>query len=148
MFLRHRHGQPFVLFRWFNAGFEALSHGYARMVRGFIRFRWGLLAGFAVMLFGTYSLWERVPSTFLPVEDQGYFFVVVQGPDGSSLERTDAVAKQVRDLLQAEPGIELLGNTDAEPFKRAWGAALVLIILIGLLSAAARVIARFARVRG
>ena len=41
-----------------------------------------------------------------------------------------------------------VGNTDAEPFKRAWGAALVLIILIGLLSAAARVIARFARVRG
>jgi phosphate transport system permease protein len=40
------------------------------------------------------------------------------------------------------------GNTDSEPFKRAWGAALVLIIIIGLLSAAARLIARFARVRG
>jgi phosphate transport system permease protein len=41
-----------------------------------------------------------------------------------------------------------VGNTDSEPFKRAWGAALVLIIIIGLLSAVARVIARFARVRG
>jgi phosphate transport system permease protein len=41
-----------------------------------------------------------------------------------------------------------VGNTDSEPFKRAWGAALVLIIIIGLLSALARVIARFARVRG
>jgi phosphate transport system permease protein len=41
-----------------------------------------------------------------------------------------------------------VGNTDAEPFKRAWGAALVLIIIIGLLSAVARVVARFARVRG
>jgi phosphate transport system permease protein len=40
------------------------------------------------------------------------------------------------------------GNTDAESFKRAWGAALVLIILIGLLSAVARLVARFARVRG
>ncbi|HST65715.1 MAG TPA: phosphate ABC transporter permease PstA [Mycobacteriales bacterium] len=40
------------------------------------------------------------------------------------------------------------GNTDSEPFKRAWGAALVLIIIIGLLSALARLIARFARVRG
>jgi phosphate transport system permease protein len=41
-----------------------------------------------------------------------------------------------------------VGNTDSEPFKRAWGAALVLIIIIGVLSAAARLIARFARVRG
>ena len=110
VFLRHRHGKPFVLFRWFNAGFDALSHGYARTVRGFIRFRWGLLAGFAVLLFGTYSLWERIPSTFLPVEDQGYFFVVIQGPDGAALERTDAVAKQVRDVLQKEPGVEIVGS--------------------------------------
>ena len=41
-----------------------------------------------------------------------------------------------------------VGNTDSEPFKRAWGAALVLIVIIGLLSALARLIARFARVRG
>jgi len=40
------------------------------------------------------------------------------------------------------------GNTDSEPFQRAWGAALVLIVIIGLLSAVARLIARFARVRG
>jgi phosphate transport system permease protein len=40
------------------------------------------------------------------------------------------------------------GNTDSEPFKRAWGAALVLIAIIGLLSLLARLIARFARVRG
>jgi phosphate transport system permease protein len=41
-----------------------------------------------------------------------------------------------------------VGNTDSEPFKRAWGAALVLIVIIGLLSALARLVARFARVRG
>ena len=43
---------------------------------------------------------------------------------------------------------EAVGNTDSEPFKRAWGAALVLIIIIGLLSALARLIARLARVGG
>ena len=41
-----------------------------------------------------------------------------------------------------------VGNTGSAPFKRAWGAALVLIVIIGLLSAVARLIARFARVRG
>jgi phosphate transport system permease protein len=40
------------------------------------------------------------------------------------------------------------GNTGSEPFQRAWGAALVLIIIIGLLSALARLLARFARVHG
>ncbi len=41
-----------------------------------------------------------------------------------------------------------VGNTEAPAFQRAWGAALVLIIIVGLLSALARLIARFARVRG
>ncbi|WP_131195843.1 efflux RND transporter permease subunit [Lichenihabitans psoromatis] len=110
VFLRHRPQQPFILFRWFNSGFEWLSHFYASMVRGLISFRWALMLVFAVGLVGTYMLWTRLPSTFLPVEDQGYFFVVIQGPDGSSLERTDVIAKQVRDVLQNEPGVEIVGS--------------------------------------
>ncbi|MCW6509372.1 efflux RND transporter permease subunit [Lichenifustis flavocetrariae] len=109
-FLTHRHGKPFILFRWFNAGFDWMSHAYSSLVRFFIRIRWALLVLFALGLFGTYSLWTRLPSTFLPVEDQGYFFVVVQGPDGASLERTDEVAKQVRDVLQNEPGVDIVGS--------------------------------------
>ena len=109
-FLRHRPHQPFVLFRWFNAAFEWLSHAYAGLVGAFIRFRWALMAVFALGLFGTYALWTRLPSTFLPVEDQGYFFVVIQGPDGAALERTDAVARQVRDILQSTPGVDIVGS--------------------------------------
>ena len=57
-------------------------------------------------------MWSRprIPSTFLPVEDQGYFFVVIQLPDGASLQRTDAVAKQVRDILQSTPGVDIVGS--------------------------------------
>ena len=110
VFLRHRPNRPFILFRWFNAGFDWLSHAYARLVGGFIRARWALMIVFALGLGGTYMLWTRLPSTFLPVEDQGYFFVVIQGPDGASLERTDAVAKQVRDVLQATPGVDIVGS--------------------------------------
>ncbi len=60
-------------------------------------------------LSGAPTCCRGIPSTFLPVEDQGYFFVVVQVPDGASLERTDAVAKKVRDILQATPGVEIAG---------------------------------------
>jgi len=109
-FLRNRPHTKFIPFRWFNAGFGRLSRLYARGVRRFIGLRWALLAVFVLGLGVTYALWQRIPSTFLPVEDQGYFFVVVQLPDGASLQRTDAVAKQVRDILQRTPGVDIVGS--------------------------------------
>ena len=44
------------------------------------------------------------------MEDQGYFFVVIQLPDGASLQRTDAVAEKVRDVLQGTPGVDIVGS--------------------------------------
>ena len=90
-------------FRWFNAGFE-LAVARLRAIGQAVRsFRLGagrrLLRGWSP---APYGLSRTIPSTFLPVEDQGYFFVVIQLPDGASLERTDAVAKQVRDILQVD----------------------------------------------
>jgi hydrophobe/amphiphile efflux-1 (HAE1) family protein len=109
-FLRHRPATQFVLFRWFNTGFERLSHAYANGVRILIRLRWIMLGLFAAGLVATYFVWQRLPSTFLPVEDQGYFFVVIQLPDGASLERTDAVARKARDILQNTPGVDIVGS--------------------------------------
>jgi hydrophobe/amphiphile efflux-1 (HAE1) family protein len=109
-FLRHRGDVRFPPFRWFNRGFNWLSHTYARGVRLLIRLRWAMLTLFVATLGATYLISLRIPSTFLPVEDQGYFFVVIQLPDGASLERTDAVAKQVRDVLQNTPGVDIVGS--------------------------------------
>ncbi|RJT39949.1 efflux RND transporter permease subunit [Mesorhizobium waimense] len=109
-FLRHRGETKFFLFRWFNAGFEKLSHAYANGVRILIRLRWIMLGVFAAGLVATYFVWQKLPSTFLPVEDQGYFFVVIQLPDGASLERTDAVAQKARDILQSTPGVDIVGS--------------------------------------
>jgi HAE1 family hydrophobic/amphiphilic exporter-1 len=110
VFLRHRGESTFPPFRWFNDGFHWLSHVYARAVRELVRFRWAMLTLFAATLGVTYLVSLRIPSTFLPVEDQGYFFVVIQLPDGASLQRTDAVAGKVRDILQATPGVEIVGS--------------------------------------
>ncbi|RWO01463.1 multidrug efflux RND transporter permease subunit [Mesorhizobium sp.] len=109
-FLRHRPATQFVLFRWFNTGFDRLSHAYANGVRFLIRLRWIMLGIFAAGLVATYFVWQRLPSTFLPVEDQGYFFVVIQLPDGASLERTDAVARKAREILQNTPGVDIVGS--------------------------------------
>lgn len=107
--LKHRPEVHFAPFRWFNAGFERLSNAYANSVRFFIRMRYVTMAVFAIGLGGTWWLSTQIPSTFLPVEDQGYFFVVLQLPDGASLERTDAAAKKVREILEQTPGVEIVG---------------------------------------
>ena len=109
-FLRHRGEVTFAPFRWFNLGFERLAQAYAGSVRTMVRLRWTFMGLFVAALAATYFLSQRIPSTFLPVEDQGYFFVVIQLPDGASLERTDAVAKQVRDILQQTPGVDIVGS--------------------------------------
>src|ERR1700742_2028462 len=109
-FLTHRPASNFAPFRWFNAGFERLSHSYANFVRLLIRMRWAILGLFVVVLGATYYLSQRIPSSFLPVEDQGYFFVVIQLPDGASLQRTDEVAEKVRNVLQSTPGVDIVGS--------------------------------------
>jgi hydrophobe/amphiphile efflux-1 (HAE1) family protein len=108
-FLRHRPEVRFVPFRWFNRGFEWLSHAYARSVQTLIRLRWAMLTIFVAGIGATYWMSTRIPSTFLPVEDQGYFFVVLQLPDGAALRRTDETAKKVQALLQATPGVDIVG---------------------------------------
>ena len=109
-FLRHRGETTFAPFRMFNNGFVWLSNAYERSVRRLVAWRWAVLGVFAVTIGATALISTRIPSTFLPVEDQGYFFVVIQLPDGASLERTDAVAKNVRDILQATPGVDIVGS--------------------------------------
>jgi hydrophobe/amphiphile efflux-1 (HAE1) family protein len=109
-FLRHRGDVQFAPFRWFNAGFDWLSHFYAHGVRALIRRRWAMLGLFVAALGATYLISLRIPSTFLPVEDQGYFFVVSQLPDGASLQRTDIVAKEVGDVLKSTPGVDIVGS--------------------------------------
>ena len=104
--LRYRGPSEIYVFRKFNEIFNTVRDGYARMIRRAIEAKWyamGLFLGGIIM---TYGLFVRVPHTFLPVEDQGYFFVIIQLPDGASLERTENVAKTVRDTLLATPGID------------------------------------------
>jgi hydrophobe/amphiphile efflux-1 (HAE1) family protein len=104
--LRHRGPARFAPFRLFNAGFTWLASAYANGVSRLIAARWLLLGGFAIALALTYGIYERLPSGFLPVEDQGYFFAVIQLPDGASLERTEAVAEKVRHILASEDGVQ------------------------------------------
>jgi hydrophobe/amphiphile efflux-1 (HAE1) family protein len=104
--LRHRSPSRWLPFRAFNAGFTFTAEAYANLIRRVIAVRWAVLGLFVGGLVLTYGIYSRIPAGFLPVEDQGYFFAVIQLPDGASLQRTDAVAEKVRAILAAQDGVQ------------------------------------------
>jgi HAE1 family hydrophobic/amphiphilic exporter-1 len=103
--LRREEGPRFILFRRFNEGFDRARHLYADSVRHLIAGRWLALALFAAALGVTYLLYSILPTTFLPNEDRGYFYVITQLPEGASLERTEAVVQKTRKILRSIPGV-------------------------------------------
>ena len=94
------------LARVWNASFARLTAGYDRTVRQIVQ-RSALAVVVLVILSGTsYLLLRTVPTGFAPTEDQGYLLVNVQLPDAASLERTDAVVRQIEKMLLDTPGVE------------------------------------------
>ncbi len=94
------------LARAWNASFARLTSGYDRTVQHIVR-RSVLAVLVLVILSGaSYILLRRVPTGFAPTEDQGYLLVNVQLPDAASLERTNAVVRQIEQILLETPGVE------------------------------------------
>ncbi|MEI7635272.1 MAG: multidrug efflux RND transporter permease subunit [bacterium] len=105
LLLRPSHGPKFVFFRWFNSAFDRFTRGYTHGVRIVIRMSILSLLVFAALLFATWRLFDKVPSGFIPAEDQGTFLTAIQLPDGASLERMDALTKHTEQYLMAQPEI-------------------------------------------
>jgi len=93
-------------FDGFNRIFERATDGYVWVAGALIR---KSVIAFAVLivcgiLAGFFS--AKLPSSFLPDEDQGYMYMNLQLPNASSLQRTEAVAHEIEDLLAKTPGVE------------------------------------------
>ncbi|HWK68785.1 MAG TPA: multidrug efflux RND transporter permease subunit [Rhizobiaceae bacterium] len=92
-------------FGWFNRLLDASRTRYGLVV-GWLGARLTLLAVlFLVVGAAVYFGLTRLPSGFLPEEDQGYFFVNIQLPDAASLNRTEAVIDQARSVLEETEGV-------------------------------------------
>ncbi|WP_334407869.1 efflux RND transporter permease subunit [Bradyrhizobium sp. AZCC 2289] len=105
LFLRHTGPRRGVLAKVL-AGIDWTRDRYAGGVRWLLRMSILSLVAVAVFAGGIYGVSRIVPTGFLPEEDQGAFFVMVQLPDGASVARTSEVTKRVEDILKGMPAVD------------------------------------------
>jgi HAE1 family hydrophobic/amphiphilic exporter-1 len=116
MILKNNHGQPrkktpinrFI--DWFNRGFEKLTGRYTNLLEKLVDrrvFTFGILIVFALGIFGISS---KLPSGFIPAEDQGMLYAIIQTPPGSTLERTNDISQHLQQLAKDVPGIESIST--------------------------------------
>jgi len=105
IFLRHRGVQRGPL-AWLLRRIDDVRDGYAGLVRRLVRVS---LLGLVLVAGSAAAIWAvalRTPTGFLPEEDQGAFFVIVQLPDGASVYRTREAVSRITKLLRAMPQVD------------------------------------------
>lgn len=93
-------------FRGFNHIFKKGSHRYSNRVTKILGHKTLALVVYGVLLGATYIGFQNVPSGFVPTQDKQYLVGFAQLPEGASLERTDAVIRQMSDIALKEPGVQ------------------------------------------
>lgn len=96
----------FIFFRWFNRGFDASTNAYRGIIRWSVRLVLIVMLVFGGLVTLTGWSFSRLPTGFVPMEDQGYMFVNVQLPDAASKQRTVKVMDQISDLCESTPGVK------------------------------------------
>ena len=94
-----------AFYRGFNAIYDRAENGYARLI-GAMAKRSGLMTVIALGIIALVGYgFTRVPTGFIPIEDQGYLLASVQLPDGASLDRTQKVLERVSELARKSPAV-------------------------------------------
>ena len=94
------------LFDWFNRFFDRATDGYVRWSAVLVKKTAVVIVMLVVFATAGGFFANRIPTSFLPDEDQGYAFVNVQLPNGASLERTRAVVDHVEKIIEGTPGVQ------------------------------------------
>lgn len=95
----------FILFRWFERGYDSLLTHYKKLVDFCLDHKKYVLIIFGILALATILVFRFLPTGFLPEEDQGYFIVVVEGPNASSLYRTEETVKKALNIIEATDGV-------------------------------------------
>lgn len=92
-------------FKKFNEVFDKIRNKYNVLLRFVVRNSKKAIAVFCILLCATGVLFKLVPQSFIPIEDQGYFTVMIQAPPGISLQKTSEIANKVNQICRKEKDI-------------------------------------------
>jgi HAE1 family hydrophobic/amphiphilic exporter-1 len=93
-------------YRGFNAVYDRVERGYTRIIGGIAAHaKTSVLVALVLIGIAGYGL-SRVPTGFIPIEDQGYLLAAVQLPDGAAIDRTQQVLDRVTEIARKTPGVE------------------------------------------
>jgi multidrug efflux pump len=92
-------------FHLFNACFDKVTWVYGKMVAGVLRISLIMVIVYIGLIFLAVRGFQLVPSGFLPSQDKGYLVVSAKLPDGASLQRTEAVAKAINEMVLSIDGV-------------------------------------------
>ena len=117
-----------AFFARFNRAFDRVASGYGGLTRRLIRATLVMTVAYAGLIGLTGVQFARAPTGFIPAQDLGYLINVIQLPPGSSLARTDAVARAVTKIILATPGVAHavpIVGLDGSTFTNAPNSAVV-----------------------
>ncbi|SIQ76328.1 efflux RND transporter permease subunit [Pseudacidovorax sp. RU35E] len=100
------HHEKRGFFGWFNRGFSRTAKGYEGFVSRLLRRAARYLIIYLAIIGGVVFVYSRLPTSFLPQEDQGNILVNVQLPPGATLERTEAVMEKVENYMLKQPQVQ------------------------------------------
>ncbi len=103
---KHRERAKGFFFRWFNKAVEKGTEAYRRSIGYVLQWRVLAVVAFFATLGITYWIYSRVPTAFIPEDDQGYVMVIVQSPQGASLEYTANICTQIESAVLKLPDVE------------------------------------------
>ena len=103
----HHHAKT-GFFGWFNRLFDRTSHRYSGSVSWLIRRTGRFMIIYLILLVGLGYLFVKLPSSFLPDEDQGFVIVMMQLPSEATGHRTDEVIEQTEAIFSKEPAVDTI----------------------------------------
>jgi HAE1 family hydrophobic/amphiphilic exporter-1 len=116
MILKNNHGKPKrktpvnMFIDWFNKRFDKLTGRYTSLLKLIVNRRlvtFGLLIAFG---FGIFAVNKTLPAGFIPNEDQGMIYAIIQTPPGSTLERTNDVSRKLQKIAEEVDGIQSVSS--------------------------------------
>ncbi len=106
LFLEKSKPSNFFIYKGFNKVYDKTQGVYDRIVKWLLERPVAALVSYGAFTLIAIFLFVKWPSTFVPDEDDGYFIAVVQLPPAASLERTQAVGKQINAILDTYPEVK------------------------------------------